>query len=60
MIDKGVCDRGYIWNPGNCECEYDKSCDVGKLLDCKNCRCRKWLADKLVEECWQYWRSKNS
>ena len=21
LIDEGVCDRGYIWNPSNCECE---------------------------------------
>ena len=48
MIDKGVCDRGYIWNPRNCECECDKSCDVGEYLDYK---CLKKLANKLVEEC---------
>ena len=51
MIDKGVCDRGYIWNPSNCECECDTSCDVGEYLDYKNCRCRKRLVDKLMEEC---------
>ena len=50
LIDKGVCDRGYIWNPSNCECECDKSCNVGEHLSYKNCRCRKKLADKLVEE----------
>ena len=41
----GVCDKGYIWNPSNCEC--DKSCDVGEYLDYKNCKCNKIL----VEEC---------
>ena len=51
LIDKGVCDKGYIWNPSNCECECDKSCDVGEYLDYKNCKCRKRLVDKLVEEC---------
>ena len=51
LIDKGVCDKGYIWNPSNCECECDKSCDAGEYLDYKSCRCRKKLADKLVEEC---------
>ena len=30
LIDKGVCDKGCIWNPSNCERECDKSCDVGK------------------------------
>ena len=33
----------------NCECECDKSCDVGEHLDYENCKCRKWLIDKLVE-----------
>ena len=32
-------------------CECDKSCDVGEYLDCENCKCRKRLVDKLVEEC---------
>ena len=34
----------------NCECECDKSCNVGEYLDYANCRCRKKLVDKLVEE----------
>ena len=21
LIDKGVCDEGYAWNPSNCECD---------------------------------------
>ena len=33
MIKKGVCDVGYILNPSKCECECDKSCDVGEYLD---------------------------
>ena len=24
LIDKGVCDKGFIWNPSNCDCECDK------------------------------------
>ena len=51
LIDEGVCDKGFIWNPSNCECECDKSCDVGEYLDYKNCKGRKKLVDKLVEEC---------
>ena len=51
LIDKGVCDIGYAWNPSNCECECDKSCDVGEYLDYENCNCTKMLVDKLVEEC---------
>ena len=46
-----MCDRGFIWNPSNCECEYDKLCDVAEYLDYENCKCRKKLVDKLVEEC---------
>ena len=51
LIDKRICDKGFIWNPSNCECEYDKLCDVGKYLYYKNCKCRKRLIDKFVEEC---------
>ena len=27
LIDKGTCDKGFIWNPSNCECE----CDIFRL-----------------------------
>ena len=42
---------GFMWNPSNCEWECDKLCDVGEYLDYENCKCRKKLVDKLVEEC---------
>ena len=51
LIDKGVCDKGFIWNPSNCECECDKSCSIGEYLDFSNCKCTKKLVDPLVEEC---------
>ena len=51
MIDRGRCDEGFIWNPGNCECECDKLCDIGQYLDYQNCKCRKKLDDRLSEEC---------
>ena len=51
MIDKGICDKRYAWNPSNCERECDKSFDFGEYLDYENCKCRKRLVDKLVEEC---------
>ena len=51
LIDKGLCDKWFIWNPSNCECECDKSCDIGEYLDYENCKCRKKLADKLIDEC---------
>ena len=51
LIDKGICGKGFIWNPSNCEFECDKSCNVGEYLDYKNCKCRKRIIDKLVDEC---------
>ena len=33
LINKGVSDKGYAWNPSNCECQCDKSCNVGEYLD---------------------------
>ena len=51
LIGKGTCDKGFIWNPSNFECECDKACDVGEYLDYKNCQCRNRLYDKSVEEC---------
>ena len=51
LIDKGAWDKRFIQNPSNCECECDKSQDVGEYLNYENCKCRKRLVDKLVEEC---------
>ena len=51
LIDKGLCDKRYAWNPSNCKCECDKSCDVGEYVDYENCKCRKRLVDKLIDEC---------
>ena len=46
LIDKGTCDKGFIWKPSNRQCECDKSCDIGEYLDYKNCRCRKKIIDQ--------------
>ena len=51
LIEKGICVKGFISNPSSCECECDKSWDVAKYLDYGNCKCRKIVVDKLVEEC---------
>ena len=51
LIDKGVCDKGHAWNPSNCEFECDKLCDFGEYLDYENCKCKKKLINKLVDEC---------
>ena len=44
MSDKSRCDKGFIWNPSNCECECDKSCDGREYLDYENCKCRKKIS----------------
>ena len=46
LIDKGICDNGFNWRPGNCEWECDKSCNVREYLGYKKCKCRKRLVDK--------------
>ena len=66
-LDASVCNNKQRWNKdkcrceckeiidklviGNCECESDKACDVGEYLDYENCKWRKKIVDKLVEEC---------
>ena len=45
-----MCNKGFIWNPSNCECECNKSFDIGEYLDNENCKCRKSLVNKSVEE----------
>ena len=50
LIDEEVCNKSYIWNPSNCESECDKACDVGEYLDYKNCKCRKKLTNKLIDD----------
>ena len=51
LIDKGTCDKGFIWNPSNCECDCNKNCHIGEYLEYENCKCRKKLVDKLIDEC---------
>ena len=41
LIDKGVCDKGFIWNPSNCKYKCDKSSDICEYLDYENCKCKK-------------------
>ena len=51
LVDKGACDKGFIFNLNNCGCECDKSCSNGEYLDYSSCKCRKKLVDPLIEEC---------
>ena len=46
-----MCDKVFIWNPTNCECECDKLCDIVEYEDYKNYKRRKRIIDKLVGEC---------
>ena len=45
-----MCDKGFIWHLSNCQCECDKSREIGECLDFKNCKCRRKITDKLIEE----------
>ena len=51
LIDKGVHNVEFIWNPSNCECACYKARNIGEYLDHENCKCRKKLVHKLVDEC---------
>ena len=46
-----MCDKRFKQNSSICDCECDKSCDVGEYLDYKKQQVQKKLVDKLVEEC---------
>ena len=41
LIDKRVCDKGFIFNPSNCQCECDESCNISQYLDYSDCKCEK-------------------
>ena len=46
-----MCDKGFLWNPSNYECECDKSCEIEEYVDYKNCKCRRKIFGELVQEC---------
>ena len=46
-----IVDKDFIWIPSNCDCKCYKPCDVGEYLDYENCKCRKRLEDKFIDEC---------
>ena len=55
LIDKGLSDKGYISNPSNCKCEYDKSCSTSQYLDYLDCKWKKKRKiDLMVEKCTEY------
>ena len=49
-----MCDKGYIFNPSNCKCECDKSCNTSQYLDYLDCKCKKKIVDLIVEEYTDY------
>ena len=46
-----MCNKGFISNPSNSECECNKSCAVREYLNYKNCKCTQRLIDNLIKEC---------
>ena len=44
-----MCDKGYAWNPSDCEFQCDNSCDIGEYLDYESCKCKKgWQINQLM------------
>ena len=41
--------KGFNWNP--CECECNKSSNIGKYLEYENCKYTGRFINKLAEEC---------
>ena len=41
LIDKEVCDKGFIWNASNCKSECAKACHTSQYLDYSDCKCKK-------------------
>ena len=54
LIDKGVCDKGYIFNPSDCKCDCDKSCNTSQYLVYLDCKCKNKIIDLIVEKCTEY------
>ena len=50
LIDKKRCDKGFILNPSNCNCECDKSCDIREYLDYENCKGRKKISRRMPQK----------
>ena len=41
------CKSSYLWNPSTCNCEWDKTFEIGENLDIKNCACKERVFGKL-------------
>ena len=51
LVNKLVCDKGYMWNPSTWSCECDKYCKAGQYIEYRECVYRKKLIDDLIEQC---------
>ena len=54
LVDKSVCDKGFIFNPINCKCDCDKLCNTSQYLDYLGCKCKKKIIDLIIEKCTEY------
>ena len=54
LIDKGVCDKWYIFIPSNCKCECDKLYNTSQYLDYLDCKCKNKMIDLIVEKFTEY------
>ena len=49
LINKGVCNKGYAWNPSNFECDCYKSCDIVSIQIIKIVNVKKgWWIKQLA------------
>ena len=46
--------KNLFFNPSNCKCECDKSCNTSQYLDYLDCKCKKKIIDLIVEKCFEY------
>ena len=46
-----TCNKGYMWNPSTCACEYDMWCKPGQYLNYKKCVCKNKLIGKVISKC---------
>ena len=51
LVDKKICDKGFIWNLSISECELDKNCGISEYLNYQHCKCRKKLVEPIIDEC---------
>ena len=56
LVDKGACNKGYIFDPSNCKCECDNLNidNTSQYLDYLDCQCKKKIIDLIVEKCTEY------